>query len=145
MISLLSKNSINSLISVNSLNFKEWNSNWNIAFFNLLLNLKLAFLNLGFKFINVAIVGLHNFIQFMKAMEYWDFWVLLTFIFYRKVRRESDCKGTQIHNVLVCKQTLKHLAKLAKWFNSVVNTYLYGGFYFMFLSCHARMSGLIYL
>ena len=27
----------------------------------------------------------------------------------------SDCNGTKIPNHLVCKQTLNHLAKLAKW------------------------------
>ena len=37
----------------------------------------------------------------------------------------SDCNGTQTHNQLVRKKTLKHLAKLlSKWLSCVVITYL---------------------
>ena len=54
---------------VNSLNFQQWNSNWDIAFFNSSLNSKLRFLNAG-------LIGLHNFFQFMKVMKYWGFWML---------------------------------------------------------------------
>ena len=36
----------------------------------------------------------------------------------------------------VLKWTLNHLAKLAKWLNCVVSSYLYGAFDCMFLSCH---------
>ena len=44
----------------------------------------------------------------------------------------SDCNETWTHNHLVRKRTLNHLAKLAKWLSSVVNTYLYGAFDCMF-------------
>ena len=36
----------------------------------------------------------------------------------------SDSNGTRTHNHLVCKRTLNHLAKLAKWLSSIVSTYL---------------------
>ena len=36
----------------------------------------------------------------------------------------SDCNWTRTHNHLVYKQTLNHLAKLAKWGSCVVSTYL---------------------
>ena len=52
----------------------------------------------------------------------------------------SDCNWTRTHNHLVHKQTLNHLAKLAKWLSCVVSTYLYGAFDCMFLSCHVRVS-----
>ena len=52
----------------------------------------------------------------------------------------SDCNGTQTHNHLVRKRTLKHLAKLTKWLSWVVSTYLYCAFDCMFLSCHVRVS-----
>ena len=39
----------------------------------------------------------------------------------------SNCNETRTHNHLVCKRTLNHLAKLTKWLNWFVNTYLYGG------------------
>ena len=52
----------------------------------------------------------------------------------------SDCNGTRTHNHLIRKRTLNHLAKLAKWLSCVVNTYLYGAFDCMFLSCHVRVS-----
>ena len=42
----------------------------------------------------------------------------------------------QTRNHLVCKQTLKHLAKLAKCLSCVVSTYLYSAFDSMLLSCH---------
>ena len=38
------------------------------------------------------------------------------------------CNWTQTHNHLVHKQTLNHLAKLAKWLSYVVSTYLYSAF-----------------
>ena len=38
----------------------------------------------------------------------------------------SECNWTRTHNHLVHKQTLNHLAKLAKWLSCVVSTYLYG-------------------
>ena len=52
----------------------------------------------------------------------------------------SDYNGTWAHNHLVCRGTLNHLAKLAKWLSCVVRTYLYGAFGCMFLSCHIRIS-----
>ena len=51
----------------------------------------------------------------------------------------SDCNWTRTQNHLVCKQTLNHLAKLAKWLSCVLSTYLYGAFNSMFLSCHGRV------
>ena len=43
-----------------------------------------------------------------------------------------DCNWTRTHNHLVWKWTLNHLAKLAKWLNWVVSTYLYIAFDCMF-------------
>ena len=51
----------------------------------------------------------------------------------------SDCNWTRTQNHLVCKRTLNHLAKLATWLSSVLNTYLYGAFDCMFLPCHIRI------
>ena len=48
----------------------------------------------------------------------------------------SDCNWARTHNHLVLKETLNHLAKLAKWLSCVVSTYLDGAFDSMFLSCH---------
>ena len=58
----------------------------------------------------------------------------------RKIWNLSDCNKTQTHNHLVHKQTPNYFAKLAKWLNCVVSTYLYGAFDCMFLSCHVRIS-----
>ena len=52
----------------------------------------------------------------------------------------SDCNWTRTHNFLVCKGTFNHLAKMTKWLNGVVSTYLYGAFDCMFLSCHVHIS-----
>ena len=52
----------------------------------------------------------------------------------------SDSNGIQTHNHLVRKQTLNLLAKMAKWLNYVVSTYLYGAFDCMLLSCHVCVS-----
>ena len=52
----------------------------------------------------------------------------------------TDCNGTPTHNHLVCKWTLNHLAKLAKWLTCVVSIYLYGAYHCMFLSCCVRIS-----
>ena len=54
----------------------------------------------------------------------------------RDIWRLSDCNGTRTHDHLVRKRAPNHLAKLAKWLNCVVNTYLYVAFNCMFLSCH---------
>ena len=52
----------------------------------------------------------------------------------------SDYNWTRTHNHLVRKWTLNHLAKLTKWLNCVVSTFLYGGFDCVFLSCYVRVS-----
>ena len=46
----------------------------------------------------------------------------------------SDSNMIRTHNHLVRKRTLNHLAKLAKWLNCVVSTFLYGAFDCMLLS-----------
>ena len=60
----------------------------NIEFFNSSLNSKLGFLNVGLRFfpnsqkswklgfVSVSLVEIHKFSQFMKVMEYWNFWLL---------------------------------------------------------------------
>ena len=48
----------------------------------------------------------------------------------------SDCCGTQIHNHLVCKRTLKQLTRLVKWLSCVVSTYLYGASDCISRTCH---------
>ena len=58
--------------------------------------------------------------------------------------RLSDSNGIRTHNHLVRKETLNHLAKLAKWLSCVVRTYLYAAFDCMLLSCHVRVSDWIY-
>ena len=50
----------------------------------------------------------------------------------------SNERGTQ--SQLVCKRTLNHSAKLAKWLSRVVSIYTYHAFDCMLLSCHARVS-----
>ena len=45
----------------------------------------------------------------------------------------SECNGNQTYIQLVPKETLNHLAKLARWFSCVVSTYLYGAFDCMYL------------
>ena len=57
----------------------------------------------------------------------------------RHILRLSDRSVIRTNNHLVHKRTLNHLAKLAKWMNCVVSTYLYGTFECM-LSCHVRVS-----
>ena len=57
----------------------------------------------------------------------------------RHIGRLSDCNGTRIHNHLVPKRTLNHLAQLTKWLSCAVSTYLYGAFDWIFLSCHVRV------
>ena len=52
----------------------------------------------------------------------------------------SDCNGTQTRIHLVRKRTLNHLANLTKSLSWVLNTYLYGAFDCMFLSCNVRGS-----
>ena len=55
-------------------------------------------------------------------------------------KKICDCNCTQSHNHLVCKRTLNHLAKLAKWLSCVVSTYPYDAFDCIFLSCHKLVS-----
>ena len=50
----------------------------------------------------------------------------------RKIWNLSDCNKTRTPNHRFRKWTLNHLAKLAKWLNCVVSTYLYGAFDCMF-------------
>ena len=57
----------------------------------------------------------------------------------RKIWRWSDCNCTGTQNHLVLKQTLNHLAKLAKWLSYVLSTYLYDAFDCMLFSCHVRV------
>ena len=57
----------------------------------------------------------------------------------------SDCNRTRTQNLLLCKQTLSHLAKLVEWLSCVFTTYLYGTFNCMFLSCHVRISEWIHI
>ena len=52
----------------------------------------------------------------------------------REIWSLSDCNWTRIQNHLLCKRTLNHLVKLAKWLSCAMNTYLYGTFDCMFLS-----------
>ena len=49
-----------------------------------------------------------------------------------------DINGIRIHNYLVWKPILHHIAKPAKWLSCVVSTYLYGVFHCILLSCHIR-------
>ena len=56
----------------------------------------------------------------------------------------SDSNGIRTHNHLICKRTLNHLTKLAKWLSCVVTTFLYGTFDSMLLSCHVLVSEWIY-
>ena len=56
----------------------------------------------------------------------------------------SDSNSIWTRNHLVCKWTRNHLAKLAKWLSCVVNTYLYGAFDGMLLSCHISVLDGIY-
>ena len=56
----------------------------------------------------------------------------------------DDSNGIGAHNHLVCKRTLNHLVKLAKWLSYVVSTYLYGAFDCMLLSRHVPVSEWIY-
>ena len=51
----------------------------------------------------------------------------------------SDCKKTETHNHLLCKQTLNHLAKMTKWLSYVVSNYLYGVFDSIFVLCHIHV------
>ena len=52
----------------------------------------------------------------------------------------SDSNRIPNYNHLFRKETLKHLAKLAKWLSCVVSTYLYGAFDCMVLSCQIRVT-----
>ena len=56
-----------------------------------------------------------------------------------------DSNRIRIHNHLVHKQILNHLAKLAKWLSFVVSTYLYCTFGCRLLSCHVRVSSVSHI
>ena len=62
----------------------------------------------------------------------------------RNIWSLSDWNVTRTHNYLVRKGTLKHLAKLTKWFSCIVSNYLYGAFDCMFSSYDVRVSEWIY-
>ena len=87
---LFIKLSLNCDKPINSLYFQQWNWNFYIALLN--PSLELGFLNVDFRlyfklfpnsqkywklaFANVALVGLLNFSQFRKEMDYWNLWML---------------------------------------------------------------------
>ena len=52
----------------------------------------------------------------------------------------SDNNVIRTQNHLVCKLTLNHLTKLAKWLSCVISTYLYSAFDCMLSSCRVRVS-----
>ena len=72
---------------------------------------------------------LYNYLNVKEllARNRWNFWKL------------SDCNWTRTQNHLVRQRTLNHLLKLTKWFSCILNTYLYGTFDCMFLSCQVRI------
>ena len=105
--------------------FQLWNSNWDIEFSSSSLHSKLGFLNvvlrLYFKlfpnpqkdwrlgFVNVALAGLFKFFQFMKDMEYCNFWmlfqaVLSNFSWVRKIWGPAD-----FHILSDCRDNLSSL------------------------------------
>ena len=57
-----------------------------------------------------------------------------------KIWSLSECNWTRIQNQLILKPTLTHLAKLAKWLNCILSTYLKSAFDSMLLSCHVHFS-----
>ena len=57
--------------------------------------------------------------------------IFLNVKFQKLTKALDDYNGIRTHNHLVCKQTLKHLAKLAKWLSFVVST-----INSVLLSCH---------
>ena len=67
---------------------------------------------------------LENFISFLK-IYYFCTYNLLT-----------DCNWAQTHKHLVHKQTLNHLAKLAKWLSCVASTCLCEAFDYKLFSCY---------
>ena len=77
------------LFYVNSLYFQQWNSNWGIALFNSSLDPTLRVLIAGLRLYFKTFFLIHKKIenwyllillqlifQFMKEIEYWDFWIL---------------------------------------------------------------------
>ena len=54
------------------------------------------------------------------------------------------CNGISSQSQLVCKHTRNYLAKLAKWFCSVLSTYLYSALDCMSFSCHVRIPVWLY-
>ena len=62
----------------------------------------------------------------------------------RHISTLCDSEGTPTYNSLVPKWTFNLLAKLAQCLSCVVNTYLYGAFDYILLSCHVRVPECIY-
>ena len=62
----------------------------------------------------------------------------------REIWRLSDCNWTRTQNHLLLKRRLNHLAKLTKWLDCALSTYLYGVFDGMLLSCHVCVSDWIH-
>ena len=58
----------------------------------------------------------------------------------REIWSLTDCTLTGTLNHLFRKQTLTHLAKLAKRLACVLSSYLYGAFDCMYFSCHVHVS-----
>ena len=52
----------------------------------------------------------------------------------------SDSNRIGTHNHLVRKRTLNHLAQLAKWLSSVVSTYVYCAFIWLYVIITSRTS-----
>ena len=85
-------------------------------------------------------------------MSYTSFRVKLYSIVCLNVKEPHVWRRPQIWSLIdsnlirfysVCRGTLNHLAKLAKWLSCIVSTYLYGAFDCMSLSCHVQVSGWI--
>ena len=73
------------------------------------------------------------------SIPFWFFFsILICVVVVVVVVGGGGAVRTRNHGVR--KQTLNHLAKLAKWLSCVVSTYLYGAFDCMVLSCHVRVS-----
>ena len=91
------------------------------------------FLDVFFMVLVIQCLLKYDFVTFLHYFSYFIACVCL-----------SDYNGNRTHNHLVCKRTLNHLCKQAKWMSYVVSIYLYGAFKRILLSCHARVSKWIY-
>ena len=72
----------------------------------------------------------------LQVKEY----IVMTAHNLKALHSNPDSNRTRTHNLLVCKRTLNHLAKLAKQLSRFVNTYLYGACACMLLLCHVPVS-----